>query len=1012
MPVVGQEKVILQGQVVDKRSNETIIGATVLLKGDKAGSGTVTDFDGRFNLNVPSLPATVVVSHLGYRPQEIDIYEVSSEALLIPLVEDLNLLNEVVIIGYGTVRKRDLTGSVSSIREEHFNKGVSVSVDQLLQGTTPGLNIQQSSSEPGGGVSVRIRGNNSINAGTSPLYVIDGFPVDNSSNLSASSGEGGLGSNSAPKNPLNALNTNDIESVEVLKDASATAIYGSRAANGVILITTKKGKEGKTKVSYSFEGGVQQVAKKIDVLSTADYIRTINAQFRERGDSEVFSQADIERIGKGTDWQDEILKEAAVQSHNLSFSGGNDVMSYFTSFNYVNQDGIVRNTGLEKYVARLNLESKFAAHGKVGVNLSTSRVTDDNFTDSNSINESTGPVNAALLYDPTEAVYNSDGSFTSSTFLTINNPLSIVEGVSSRNATNRTLGNLFIEYQLIEGLTAKLNLGADLQSVRRDIYNTRLTIYGYAQNGMANVATLERTDILGEYTMNYSKQITPKSLIAALGGITYQHFNTRRFGGSINNFPSDNLHTDNLGLGDTGTASLSSNRESNALLSYLGRVNYAFDDKYLLTASLRADGSSRFGTNNKFGYFPSFAGGWNLSNEKFIPNFFDNLKLRASWGVTGNQDIGNYRSLNTYTRGGTFVSGGSRIVGTSPSRIANPDLKWESTAQTDIGIDAGFLKDRVNITLDYFIKNTKDMLIDLPLPRASGYTSILSNIGSLRNTGVEFLIHAAVIDKRNFRWNTSLNLATVRNKVTDLGDIANILTGNASNIGNTVIITEGKPAFSYYGYEVTGIFRDAAEVAASAQPNSQPGFPIYRDINGDNQITADDQQIIGDPYPDFTYGFQNTFSYKRFSLNFLIQGQKGGEIFNGNIMESMYPSNIRRNMLTATVADRWTPENPDGRWPSGTQPTAYGGGKVNTLALQDASYLRLKYAQLSYDIRLKSRKYVNSASVYLSGQNLFTFSDYIGYDPEANTFGSSSARVDLNTYPLARTWSLGFNISF
>ncbi|MDR3268234.1 MAG: TonB-dependent receptor, partial [Tannerella sp.] len=972
-----------------------------------------TDIDGKFEVGVSTIPTTIVVSYIGYKSEEIDIYEKPSAPVQIPLQESYNTLSEVVVIGYGTVKKRDLTGAVSSVKEGDFNKGISASVDQLLQGTTPGLNIQQSSSEPGGGVSVRIRGNNSINAGTSPLYVIDGFPVDNSNNLSAASGEAGLASNLTPKNPLNSINPNDIASVEVLKDASATAIYGSRAANGVILITTKKGSGGKTKVTYSFDGGLQKAATTIDVLSTADYIQTINAQAKERGEKEVFSTEDIQRIGKGTDWQDEILKEAWIQSHNLSFSGGNDATSYFTSFNYLSQDGIVKNTGIDKYVARLNLESKFAAHGKLGVNLSASRIKDDNFVDGNSINENTGPVNAAVLYDPTEPVYDSDGSFSSSTFLTINNPLSIVEGSSSKSVTSRTFGNVFIEYQLIEGLKAKLNLGADLQSIRRDIYGTRQTIRGFAANGMANIATLERTDVLGEYTMDYSKQITPKSLIAALGGITYQHFDARKFAGSINNFPSDNLHTDNLGLGDIATASLSSNRENNALLSYLGRVNYSFDNKYLLTASIRADGSSRFGTNNKFGYFPSFAAGWNLSDEAFIPAFFDNLKLRASWGITGNQDIGNYRSLSTYTKGGTFVSGGSINAGTSPSRIANPDLKWESTAQTDIGIDAAILKGRLNITLDYFIKNTRDMLIDLPLPRATGYASILSNIGSLQNSGIELFIHGNIIDKRHFQWNSSFNIATVKNKVTDLGDVTNILTGNAANIGNTVIITEGKPAFSYYGYEVIGIFKDAAEVAASSQPNSKPGFPIYRDLNKDGQITAaDDQKIIGSPYPDFTYGFQNTFTYRRFSLSFLLQGQQGSEIFNGNIMESMYPSNVRRNMLTATVSDRWTTDNPDGKWPSGTQPTSYGGGKVNTLALQDASFLRLKYAQFAYNIPLKSRKHISAASVYVSGQNIFTLSDYIGYDPEANTFGNSSARVDLNTYPLARTWSLGFNLSF
>jgi TonB-linked SusC/RagA family outer membrane protein len=1003
-------QVSISGKVLDSNTKEALIGATVKVT-TGATLGTVADTGGNFTVTVPSLPASIEVSLIGYKKQELDIYDRPDEPIVIYLVEDLNLLNEVVIIGYGAVKKKDLTGSVSSIKEEQFNKGVSASVDQLLQGITPGLSIQQSSSEPGGGVSVRIRGNNSINAGTSPLYVIDGLLVDNSSNLSAASWEAGLGGNLTPKNPLNSLNTSDIASVEVLKDASATAIYGSRAANGVILITTKKGKSGKTKVSYSFEGGLQQVAKKIDVLSTADYIQTINALSKERGNAEVFTPADIQRIGNGTDWQDEILREALVQNHNISFSGGNDDLSYFTSFNYLSQDGIVKNTGLDKYTARLNLESKFAAHGKIGVNLSTSRVKDDNFVDSNSINESTGPVNAALLYDPTEAVYNSDGTFSKSTFLTINNPRSIVDGVSSKSATNRTLGNVFIEYQPIEGLTAKLNFGADLQSIRRDIYNTRLTIYGSAQNGRANITTLERTDILGEFTLSYNKQITPKSTIAALGGITYQHFDTRSFSGSINNFPSDNLHTDNLGLGNVGTASLSSNRAGNTLLSYLGRANYSYDDKYLLTASIRADGSSRFGENNKFGYFPSFAVGWNLANEKFIPDFFDNLKLRASWGVTGNQDIGNYRSLSTYAKGGTLVTGSSLISGTAPSRIANPDLKWESTTQTDIGLDVSILKERVNVTLDYFVKNTKNMLIDLPLPRGTGYPNVLSNIGSLQNTGVEILIQAEAIRNRQFHWTTSLNLATVRNKVTDLGNIKNILTGNASNIGNTVIITKGEPAFSYYGYEVIGIFQSKEQVAASAQPSSRPGFPIYWD-NGDKQITDADQKIIGDPYPDFTYGFQNTFTYKRFSLNFLIQGQQGGETFNGNILESMYPSNYRRNMLTATVADRWTESNPNGKWPSGTDPTAYGGGKVNTLALQDASYLRLKYAQLSYEIPLASKKYIHHATVYVSGQNIFTLSDYIGYNPEANAFGNSSARVDLNTYPLARTWSFGFNLSF
>lgn len=992
--------------VVKDTNNQPVIGASIVESGTT--HGTITNVNGEYTLKVSS-HSSLRISSIGYETKTIKVGD--NNKVNVILSDSHQNLSELVVVGYGVQKKSDLTGAVASIKAEDFNKGVSSSVDQLLQGTTPGLNVQQASSEPGGGVNVRIRGNSSINAGSSPLYVIDGLPIDNSATLSASEGTAGLANIQTAKNPLNSLNPADIESVEVLKDASATAIYGSRAANGVILIQTKKGKAGKVKVDYSFEAGWQKASKKIDVLSTADYIKTINALAVERGQQKVFNEEDIQRIGKGTDWQDEILQTAFVQNHNISFSGGKENLTYFLSANYLNQDGIVKNTGTKRFGVRLNVVSNFAKYGKVGANMMFNRTNDKNYTDGNGLNEQGGPINSALLYDPTEPVHNSDGSLSQSSNLTINNPIGLIEGISNKSISTRILSNIFVEYSPISDLKLKLNVGTDLQNVRRDIYNSPLTIRGYAANGIADVATLERSDYLGELTANYHKLLYKLSL-DALGGITYQTFNTRTFSGSVKGFPSDDIKTNNLGLGTMTTASLNSNRASNSLLSFLGRVHLSWDSKYLLTASFRADGSSRFGENNRFGYFPSFAAGWNLSNESFIPEFFRTLKLRASYGLTGNQDIGNYQSLNTYGIGGTFVSKDSYVLGISPSRIANPDLKWETTAQFDAGLDVSVFNGRFSFSFDYFIKNTTNMLIAQPLPRGTGYVSILKNLGSLRNQGIELFLDGLIIDTRPFQWDASLNLSTVRNKVTDLGNVDYILTGSIANGGNTSIIIKGKPAFSYYGYNVTGIFKNEEQVKTSAQPMSKPGYPIFEDINGDKRIDAKDQKIIGSPYPDFMFGLHNSLTWNRWNLSFLFQGQVGGKILNGNIIESLYPSNYRRNMLSTTIQNRWTSTKSEGKWPSGLEPTSHGGGKINSLALESASYVRLKFVQLSYSIPLLHKWFINTAEIYINAQNLFTISDYMGYNPEANTFGSSSAKVDLNSYPLARTWSIGIRLSF
>jgi TonB-linked SusC/RagA family outer membrane protein len=995
----------ISGKVISE-TGDGLPGVNVTIKGTSVG--TITNADGDYTINAEEQDV-LVFSFIGYTTVEIPV---GSQSIINARMEpDVQELSEVVVIGYGTVEKSDITGAVSSLRAEDFNPGVNASVDQMMLGRAAGVQISQSSSEPGGGLSIRIRGASSINASNEPLYVIDGFPIDNSSNLSSNgigtdpNNPGGgfsLGNNFSPKNPLNSLNPADIESIEILKDASATAIYGSRGANGVIMITTKKGKSDKMTLSYNAYFGSQRIAEDIDVLSTQEYIQFMNDVSVDQGNGEVFSAADIEAIGAGTDWQKQIYRTAPISDNNISLTGGIGSSKIYASLDYFNQEGIVKNTGIKKYIGRLNLDSKLGEKVNIGFNLTSSLILDRNSIDGVNTNESSGPIYASLLYDPTEQIYNPDGTFTVHPLLTINNPMSLIAGVSSKNHTTRTLANFSVSYEIFKGFTAKLNLGADLQNSRRDVYVSTLTNRGGPQKGYADVTTLDRGNYLAEYTMTYDKEINENHKFNILGGITYQKFNYGLFNANISGFPTDAIETYNLSLGDTNTDNLLTNREDNTLLSYLGRLNYTLFDKFLVTGSIRADGSSRFGENNKYGYFPSFAVGYKLSDESFVPEFFEELKLRGSWGKTGNQEIANYASQLTFGTGPFVVFGGDVTGSTQPLRIANPDLKWETTTQFNVGLDASILGGKISTTLDYFSKNTTDLLFNLPLPVASGYASILTNIGEVTNKGFEVLINSNNVSTTNFSWNTSFNFTAIKNEVVDLGRIDQIVTGNIQAVGNTAIIKVGSPLAAYYGYEVTGI---------QQQGDSNPGYPAFKDQNGDEAITPADQLIIGNPFPDFTYGLNNQLKYKNWELSFFFQGVEGADLLNINVIESMYPSNFRRNRLT-TMLDRWTPENTGAKWPSAVDPNSYAGSKVNTMVLQDASYFRLKNVQVSYSFPMSKIKFLKALKIYATGQNLFTITDYVGFDPEANSFGRNNVKLDYSSYPLARIYTLGVNATF
>lgn len=994
---------ILEGQVTDKNNKTPLEGASIVIKGTT--NQTLTNGKGQFTLKTgQKLPYTLQVTIVGYKSAEI---EVDGSPVKIELEQDVQSLSDVVVVGYGTQKRKDLTGSVASISPKDFNKGNNVSVDNLIAGRAAGVQVTQSSSEPGAGVSIRIRGANSINASNEPLYVIDGFPIDNSNRSPTSAAV----TEAAPRNPLNSLNPSDIASVEILKDASATAIYGSRGANGVILITTKHGRKGRLSVDYNVSGSLQQVAKKVPMLSASQYISLLNDLKTAQGLAPEFSEEDIANIGKGVNWQDEIFRNGYTQNHQLSFSGGQDKFTYYASLNYLDQTGLVISSGIKRYTGRVNLnytDSKF----KFGVNLNAAKIDDDYVPNGVSINEGAGIVNAAIFQDPTLGIYDNAGKYAQTNLVNLENPLGLANGVSDYAATTRTFGNVFLEYFIIPDLSVKINAGADIQSSRRDTYIGRNTRKGASANGIASVQTTNSNNALLELTARYAKTFGEHSL-EVLGGYTWQNFGWNTFNSGAQNFSTDAFGTDNLAAGSSSTFTINTFKSRNQLKSFLGRINYTFNDKYLLTANFRADGSSRFGADNKYGYFPSLALGWHINREDFFKDVrtVSTLKLRASYGSTGNQEIGNYRSLVLLGTQGQAIFGNTAEVGISTTQLANPNLKWETTNQFDIGLDFGLLEDRITGNLDFFNKNTKDLLLELPVPTTTGFATTLTNIGSMNNRGLEVTVNTINL-KGKLNWTTSANFSAVRNKVTGIGGLPNIQQGSAGFFNNFSILQVGQPLNSFYGYEVVGVVQKGEQYLP--QPLSAPGDLKFLDANGDKTINPSDRKILGSPFPDFTYGINNSLTYGRFNLSFFWQGTKGGKILNLNISESENPISFRRNRLSRSYTDRWTESNPSNENPSGLPPAfAYvdASGTINSRAVQSASFFRLKNVSLSYDIPVISNLY-QSAQIYFVAQNLVTFSNYFGFDPEVSAFGTSNVRVDYNAYPLAKIYTIGLNVKF
>lgn len=988
--------------VVTDENGEGLPGTTVVVKG--TANGTTTDIEGNYQIKCEG-DATLIFSFIGYTSQEILVNNRS--VVNLQLKVDLKSLDEVVVIGYGTVKKSDLTGAVSSVKPEDLNKGSIVSVDQALQGRVAGVRINQASVEPGGGVNIRIRGAGSISAGNQPLYVVDGLPL-NGGNMLSGGGGADIPGNGVPRNPLNSINPNDIASIEILKDASATAIYGSRGANGVILITTKSGSSGKLNVNIDSYVGIQTIYKNPEMLSTSEYITAMNDLAEDRGNEMVFSEEDIAEIGNGTNWYDYVTRDAITTSHNLSFSGGNDGSKYFVSANYMNQEGVIENTGTERYSFRVNLNHKFNDKLTFGMNLTTSVVNDLNSVEGSG-NTDNGPYSLAAIFDPTMNPYNEDGSIAQSDFFTFPSPVATLTK-QSETSTNRTLGSMNLNYEVIENLNANLKFGTDRRIGREDLFTPGVAASSGSMVASGRIGSLERYSYLLQYTMDYSTSLSENINFNILGGTTYENFTNRSFSSGISDFPTDILGTDNIGLGNIENATLGSNKAENTILSYLGRANLTIIDKFLLTASIRVDGSSRFGENDKFATFPSGAIAYKLSNESFIPEVLSELKLRASYGKTGNQEIGNYASLSTFGTGGQALFSDTPYQGTVATRLPNPDLKWETTTQFDVGLDFGFWNDRIYGSVDYFIKDTEDMLMNFPLPTSSSFQSVTRNIGSMKNTGLEVMINSRNISTSNFSWTTGFQIATIKNEVTDIGGLDDILVGNFFTT-SFAIIRPGEELNAYYTLEQIGIFQNKEEVDNSAQPSSAPGNPIYRDKNEDGQINDEDRAVVGSPWPDFTFGISNEISYKNTTLSFFIDGQQGADLLNANITYSLHPPTERQNRISEQILDRWTPENTDAEWPSAVNPSSYGPYKIDSKQIEDASFLRLQSVRLSQSIPVKA-KWINRATIYATGQNLLILTKYSGLNPEANRNQNSNAWAERNAYPLARTFLLGVNLEF
>lgn len=962
----------ITGKVFDA-SGEPLLGATVQIK--NTSIATQTDISGEFRINAP-IDGILVFSYIGLKTQEILIG--SERNFNIKMLEDTEALSEIVVIAYGTSTKKALTTAVTTLEgRDIIEDKPFTDVGQALNGKLAGVQVIESSGSPGASPSIRIRGANSLSASVAPLFVIDGVQVTNT--------EG--------------LNPTDVESISVLKDAAASAIYGTRASNGVVIITTKRGSKDKPRINFASFLGIDQVANTLDVLNSQQYIDYLNTARINAGQNTV---TDPFNSQFNTDWQNELYAPALVQNYQLSFSGGSDKGNYYLSAGLQDEEGTIETTGFQRYSLRFNQDNNLFKNFKVGNSVALSRTNFNVINDNNRVNQG-GVVLSALQTPPIIPIRNEDGTFAANPFQGgFDNPIALVQGESRAFNTSKVIANIYGEYTLPLDLVFRSSFGVDYsQSKFNRFADPFSTSNGRANGGVAETSTFLQTVWLWENTLSYKfKPIANLIEADVLAGTAAQRsrFESTRILGI--GFPNGAVRNVNAASEILDT---DENISEFANTSLFLRANFSLKDRYFLSSTLRRDGSSRFGQDNRFAIFPSVSASWIISDEEFIktPSWLNLLKMRYSFGVTGNQEIGDYEGQGLYGLNANYVIDGQVVPGVFPTQVENRSLRWEATSQHNLGFDLGFLKNRFTLNVDAYRKTTNDLLIPNPLPASTGFGEATQNIGSLTNEGIEIGINAVLISTKDFSWSLNANYTKNVNEVTDInGQI--ITGGNVQDQGDVTRIEEGQPIGNFFGFISDGV-------------DPATGDIIFRDLNGDGIINDEnDRTIIGNALPDYSVGLTTDLNYKGLQLTAFFQAVEGQDIYNATRFELENQSSFSNQ--SRTTLDRWTPQNTDATIPRAVFGDPNGNGRASSRWVEDGSFIKLRELTLAYNFpsKILEKLKMSNLKLYVQGRNLVTWTDYTGYDPEVSRDGGSvlSSNIDFGTYPQVRTYIAGLNVTF
>ncbi len=953
--------------VVDE-TGEPLFGAAVLVKG--TDNGHAVDADGTCVFPSLAKDAVLVATCLGYEDTEVAVN--GRTVMTIVMKTSSLMMDELVVVGYGTMRKRDLSGAVAQVKGETINEYSSLSAANALQGRVSGVQVNQVSGQPGAGIQIRIRGANSIKGDNEPLWIINGFPGD-----------------------INMINNADIESIEILKDASATAIYGSRGANGVVIVTTKSAREGDIKVEYNGSVGVQSVVKKMEMMDAWQFMTYLNEKAAINGQPVAYTDDQMAAVTKSVNWQDLIFRNAMINDHSLSVTGGNKKIQTSTGLSFFQQDGIIKNSGYRRISIRSDVKYNISKYVTANANVIFSRSDRDQLS-ANTVLD--GAMSASPLAEPKYE----DGRWNDF----INEPtagvnaVAYIDEVQNKWYSNRLMANAGLTVKPIDGLSIQLSANILNKDNRNDVYTPTTYKENYA--GEATISATNSLDFTSNNIITYDKQLG-KHHLNVMAGMTYEQAVTKTFStGTASGFMSDVTGTHDINSADVKGIPTSSYSDWK-LMSFLGRINYNYDDRYLLTVNMRADGSSRYSKGNKWGYFPSAAAAWRIKQESFLRDvdWISELKIRGGYGITGSTAISPYSTLNLLDTH-NVVFGDDLYVAYAPQDQYLASLMWEQTAQTDIGLDLAFFNHRLKLTADFYHKKTTNLLNNVEMPRSSGYTTALMNIGELSNRGFELQVDGRIIDSA-VKWDLGVNFSMNRSCVDKLsegkdifGSTVNTPSGLVS--GQLNLIREGEEMCVFYGYVEDGY--------------DEEGMIVYKDLDGEEGITAADRTVIGNPNPDFLYNFNTSVSWKGFTLSAFFQGVYGNDIYGLSMATYAYRYNYNANAMADILGNYWTPENPDAKYPNLHQDINL---KMSDRFVYDGSYLRCKNITLSYDIPCGKGRFISKARVYVSGQNLFTITKYPFWDPDVNSKGGGSSitqGVDATSYPSARTFSLGCKITF